>query len=225
MEWFPLDLGDLAYRPRYNVAPTQEILTYGAVTGAARETERGHAEYMRWGLIPFFQKQGTKPPYNTFNARDDRMTSGMWRNSFRRRRCLVLADGFYEWKRDGKKRTPYRITLASGEPFGFAGLWDEWHDQERDVTVRSCAIVTTSPNDLMASIHDRMPVILPREAHDMWLDNAISDTDALQQMLKPYPADLMQAYEVSSIVNVVKNDSPECIVPVPGSAPRLLPDE
>jgi putative SOS response-associated peptidase YedK len=114
----------------------------------------------------------------------------MWRNSFKRRRCLVLADSFYEWKRTGAAKTPMRVMLKSGEPFGFAGLWDEWTDHETGKAVRSCAIVTTYPNELMSAIHDRMPVILPRETHDDWLAPENQDTDSLRRLLGPFPAEL-----------------------------------
>ena len=139
------------------------------------------------------------------------------RNSFRtalvRRRCLVLADGFYEWRRTSKARRPMRIVLRSGEPFAFAGLWESWRDPQRDI-VRSCTIITTMANDLVRPIHDRMPVILPREMESFWLDHDEQDSQLLEQVLVPYPSGLMDAYDVSPLVNRPGNDVPEVILSV-----------
>jgi putative SOS response-associated peptidase YedK len=132
--------------------------------------------------------------------------------AYKRRRCLVLTDGFYEWrKEEGKTKTPIYAQLNSGQPFAFAGLWEMWRSAED--TILSCTIITTEPNELMAEIHNRMPVILPREAYELWLDPAERSPDQLNGLLKPYPAKLMTAYPVSKLVNSPQNDSPELIEP------------
>ena len=162
-------------------------------------------------MVPFFWKQPKLPPAS-FNARDDKMASGMWRNSLKRKRCLILADGFYEWKKDGVTKTPMRIGLKSWNPFGFAGLWDEWSGP--DGPLRSCTIVTTEPNKLLEPIHNRMPVILPKEAQAVWLDQSIQDAEQLTPLLNPYPTEEMEAYEVSTAVNSSRNEDHECVVPL-----------
>ena len=192
---------------RYNIAPTQEVITIigdGAVNAA---------QFMRWGLVPSWAKD-ISIGNRMINARAETLAERpSFRVAFRRRRCLVVADSFYEWKRDGRKRTPMRISLESGELFGFAGLWESWKSPEGR-RIQSCTIVTTEANEFLAPIHNRMPVILSQDAEPMWLDPDVQDTDALSELLKPYPSDLMKAYEVSSVVNSAANDVPECIVPV-----------
>ena len=162
------------------------------------------------------------------NARAETVAEMLnFRTALQRRRCLVLADGFYEWQGKGSSRRPMRITMASGEPFAFAGLWDTWRDPKGEV-VRSCTIITTSANESLSPIHDRMPVILPRELESLWLDHDIQDPAALAGILSPYITDEMAAYEVSSLVNSPANDGPEVVFPVgqvrpgDGSALRLL---
>ena len=135
-----------------------------------------------------------------------------FRTALRRRRCLVLADGFYEWQKSGSRRRPMRVVMRSGEPFAFAGLWETWRDPEGEV-VPSCTIITTEANDLLRPIHDRMPVILSRDGESFWLDGGESDPAALADVLKLYPANEMEAYEVSSLVNSYVNDAPEVIEP------------
>ena len=199
----------LDYEPCYNIAPTQEVL---AVTGNGER----EAQYMRWGIIPFWSKT-EKTKYSMFNARDDKLLeSKVFSSLLPGRRCLIIADGFYEWRKeaDGSK-TPMRITLKGGEPFAFAGLWSPWRDSETLETVSTCTIITTRPNELMATIHNRMPVILPYEAEELWLDYAVQSTGTLMSLLSPLPADSLEAYQVSRLVNLVKNDVSECILPVP----------
>ena len=204
-ERFGFDGSELTHTPRYNIAPTQMALT--VTNGGGR---RG--SYMRWGLIPSWAKSASVGN-RMINARAETLAE---RSSFRtvlqRRRCLVLADGFYEWQRKGSRKMPMRITMASGEPFAFAGLWDAWRDPKGEV-VRSCAIITTSANELLGPIHDRMPVILPRELESLWLDHDIQDS-TLAGILTPHPADDMAVYEVSSMVNSPANDGPEVVVPL-----------
>ena len=203
---------DLAVSRRYNIAPTDAVV---AVRRRASDAgARNHGEAMRWGLVPFWSKTGPKGP-PMINARDDKIeTSRMFSAAFERRRCLIPADGFYEWRKTGEGRkgakVPLRFTLKGGGLFAFAGVWESWRapDGER---VRSCAIITTEPNELMAPIHDRMPVILPEEAEEAWLDPATGDFAALRAFLKPLPANSMECYTVSSAVNSVKNDDLSCI--------------
>lgn len=208
---FPFAIEEVPFTPRYNIAPTQQVLTWGADspnTGA----------FMRWGLIPSWAKV-IDPKRNMINARAETVAAnGAYRTPFRKQRCLVLADGFYEWRKVGTGKTPMRIVLKSREPFGFAGLWDQWKDPATGQPVRSCTIITTEPNELMSTIHDRMPVILPREAHGLWLDRDVDDPGLLQTLLKPYRAGEMEAYLVSTLVNSVRNDRPECAEPAPTPA-------
>ena len=213
LDYFRFDPTSVDYTQRYNVAPTDPVLTYGA---HGLET----AEYMRWGLIPYWSKPGGRKLPLAINAKAETLaTNGMFKWPFERRRCLVISDGFYEWhKNDDGTTTPYRIGLATWEPFGFAAVWDEWRGP--DGPVRSCSIVTTTPNALMEPIHDRMPVILPREAHGEWLDRDRRDTAPLGRLLVPYQAGDMALYEVGPAVGNVKNDTPDVIAPV--SQGRML---
>jgi putative SOS response-associated peptidase YedK len=140
-----------------------------------------------------------------------------FRAAFRRRRCLIPADGFYEWKKEvgQKRKTPIYIRLNSGKPFALAGLWERWYSSDGS-EILSCAIITTRPNEMMVNIHNRMPVILPPESYDLWLDSGEPDREALQSLLTPYPAGEMHAYPVSTVVNSPANDRPECIQPLSG---------
>ena len=147
------------------------------------------------------------------NARAALSTSPMFRDAFQRHGCLVVADGFYEWrKNDGRKRTPFFIRLKSGRPFGFAGIWSLKRGDKR-TRLATCALATCPPNELMAKIHNRMPVILPADARDRWLDPGSEETE-LRSLLVPLPAEDLEAYEVSPLVNSPRNDSPECVQPV-----------
>ena len=216
-EWFGFDGSELTHAPRYNVAPTQMALT--VTNGSER---RG--SYMRWGLIPSWAKSASVGN-RMINARAETVAEmPSFRTALQRRRCLVLADGFYDWQRKGSSRRPMRIAMASGEPFAFAGLWDAWRDPKGEV-VRSCAIITTSANESLSPRHDRMPVILPRDLEPLWLDHDIQDPAAIAGILSPYITDEMAAYEVSSLVNSPANDGPEVVFPVgqvrPGDGPAL----
>ncbi len=192
---------------RYNIAPSQAVPVI-ANQGAQR------VELFRWGLIPSWAKDpaiGNK----MINARAETLTEKpAFRAAYRRRRCLILADGFYEWQAQAGSRTktPFYFKLASGKAFGFAGLWEFWQSAAGD-EICSCTIITTDANALVASVHDRMPVILPPEAHAAWLDPAEIDPAVLNSWLKPYPAEAMTTYTVSAAVNSPQNDSPVCIVP------------
>ena len=194
---------------RYNLAPSQPAPVIVA------DGDRVLDLY-RWGLIPSWSKD-PKIGHKMINARAETVAEKpAFRRPFQRQRCLVPADGFYEWKTDPTKppktaRTPMRITLKSKEPFAFAGLWDHWHDAEGRET-RSFTILTTAANDLVASIHDRMPVMLQPQDEAPWLDPT-SDLDTLRSLLKPYPSEAMTAYQVSTTINSPRNDSPDCLVP------------
>ena len=199
---------------RFNIAPGQETLT---VVG---DGSRNSARFMRWGLIPSWAKDASAGS-RMINARAETIDARpAFRNAFERRRCLVLADGFYEWMKVGRRRTPVRVILRSGEPFAFAGLWETWRSPEDDV-VASCAIVTTTPNAVLQPIHNRMPVILPREAESLWLDTGRASPDELRELLAPYPAADMEAYEVSNLVNSTGNDTPYVIERVAWSQAAL----
>ena len=208
-DFFVFDLTSIDYVKRYNIAPTNPVLTYGA---------RGPhtAEYMRWGLIPSWSKpSGTDPKARklplAINARAETLTTnGMFRAPFKRQRCLVLSDGFYEWrKNEDGTTTPFRIGMSDWKPFGMAGLWDAKEGPAG--WSHSCTIVTTTPNNLTADIHGRMPVILPFDVHDQWLARENQDTDSLSQLLTPYPADAMATYEIAPAIGSVKNDNPELL--------------
>jgi putative SOS response-associated peptidase YedK len=193
--------------PRYNVAPSQPV-------AVVANTNRKLLEYYRWGLIPSWA-QDPAIGNRMINARAETVAvKPAFSAAFRRRRCLVLADGFYEWQRAPGRTTkqPHYIRLASGEPFGFAGLWEVWRAPDGSV-ILSCAIITTQPNDLVAQIHDRMPVILPSDAYECWLDPSVQEPVALQPWLVPYPAEGMVAHPVGTLVNNPRNDLADCIAP------------
>lgn len=207
---FDFEARDLVFRPRYNVAPTQSALT---VVKDKQGSGRNRAEFMRWGLIPFWAKDH-KIGYRMINAvGETAATKPAFRAAFKKRRCLVLADGFYEWKKVADGKVPMYISAKSREPFAMAGLWEIWKDPSGELA-HSCTIITTSPNSLMEPIHNRMPVILPKEAEATWIDPELEDPGALNSLLIPYGADDMEAYAVSTLVNAPKNDFPECLLPV-----------
>ncbi len=203
---------------RYNIAPTQ---TLPVVT----RHSPNRLEAMRWGLIPSWAKDASIGS-RLINARAETVAEKpSFRNALRARRCLVPASGFYEWKRHGTRKIPQYITLPDAPLFAFAGLWEQWRSPEGE-TVRSYTIITTEPNDLMATIHNRMPVILPREIEDDWLNGEITDAGYLQSLLRPYPADAMTAYAVSPAVSSPARDTPDLIRPtaeveIPGSETRF----
>jgi putative SOS response-associated peptidase YedK len=195
--------------PRYNIAPTQDILVV---------TQNGsrHLQAYHWGLIPSWAKDAAIGN-RMINARAETLAEKpSFRTALSRRRCLIPADGFYEWQNppEGTKapRTPMHIRLGDGSLFAFAGLWDEWHTPDGS-PLRSCTIITTSPNALTAPIHDRMPVILRPEDEELWLDKSITQASDLLPLLVPYPAEAMDTYAVSRQVNAPTVDDPACIVP------------
>jgi putative SOS response-associated peptidase YedK len=193
---------------RYNVAPSQPIL-------AVANDGRNMADFFVWGLIPSWAKDPSIGN-RMINARAETLAEKpAFRGSYKYKRCLILADGFYEWKAEpGRKtKTPYFIRLVSGQPFAFAGLWDSW-DSPDGSQIKSATIVTTEPNSLMASLHNRMPVILAPSGYTQWLDPSPRRAEDLQPLLKPFPAEQMTAFPVSTLVNTPANDRPELIQPV-----------
>jgi len=246
------------FGPRFNVAPTQTVAVVrvrpeggeprprGPVSPrpATRVSERRdhvirQLAWLKWGLIPSWAKDPAIGN-SLINARAESVADKpAFRTAFRRRRCLVVADGFYEWQRTGAKKQPYFIRLRDDRPFGFAGLWESWEGPagkkvsgtfltddvegkragavkkvpDTFLRLETCTIITTGPNELMEKIHNRMPVILAPEAYDRWLDPAIEKSEQLTPLLRPYPSDAMLALAVSTHVNNPRNDDPECIVP------------
>ena len=207
-----------ALEPSYNIAPTQLV-------HAARETggER-RLDTLRWGLVPFWAKN-PRIGARMINARaETAATKNAFRNSLAKRRCIICADGFYEWQRavdsaGSKRKQPFYISHAEAEPFAFAGLWETWRDQDhldacgQPLEVHSCTILTCAANDAIAQIHDRMPVILPTDAWDFWLDPANTDVTAATEILVPASAELIRSHRVSTEVNSVRNDGPHLIRP------------
>lgn len=201
---------------RFNIAPTDEAAV------VVQRDERRAVKTYRWGLIPHWAED-PKVGNRMFNARAETLaTSPVFGEAFRKRRCLVPVDSFYEWRREGKVRQPFRIVGADGHPFALAGLWAGRRDPETDEVRRTFTIVTTTPNELLRSIHDRMPVVVPKEAWDRWLDPAPPDPGELQGLLVPARDGSLEAYPVSRAVNDVRNDGPGLIEPVGG--PLALPN-
>ncbi|MGF1615513.1 MAG: SOS response-associated peptidase [Gammaproteobacteria bacterium] len=195
---------EVALTPSYNVAPSQPVLAARHGAGGRRELITLH-----WGLIPFWAKD-RKMGYRTLNARAETVASKpAFRQPFRRRRCLIAADGFYEWQRTEGGKQPYFIRLRTGEPFAFAGLWDRWEGEGE--IIESCTVIVTAANALVATIHDRMPVILSPADHDSWLDPKLQDPRGLQPLLRPYPPDEMVASAVGLAVNNPRHDGPELL--------------
>jgi putative SOS response-associated peptidase YedK len=192
---------------RYNAAPGQQLPIL-----LNENQDQRPVQLVRWGLIPYWAKDH-KTDYRMINARSETLEDKpAFRKSLHKRRCLVLADSFYEWQKTPDGKVPTRILLKSGEPFAMAGLWETWTSKETGEVIRSFTIITTEPNDLMASIHNRMPVILPPEHEDAWIAGEDAPKD-WRDLLRPYPADLMKAYPVSTLVNSMKNDSVALIAP------------
>jgi putative SOS response-associated peptidase YedK len=202
--------------PRYNIAPSQPIL--GLPNNGTNQ-----ADFFVWGLIPSWAtpalaggaREGPSIGNRMINARAETVAEKpAFRSAYKHHRCLIFADGFFEWQaRPGlKSKVPHYIRLKSGAPFAFAGLWEHWQPADGS-EVRSTAIITTEPNELMASIHDRMPVILQPDTYSQWLDPAPQSPNRLNNLLVPYPTGEMEAYPVSTLVNSPGNDRPECVLP------------
>lgn len=202
-------LDDLDWVPRYNVAPGQQVL---AVRQDADKPVRV-LSHMKWGLIPFWAKDANIG-YKMINARAETiLEKPAYRESIRSRRCLIPADGFYEWKHEGKEKLPFCFAMVDDSVFAFAGIWDRWKNPQGQI-IESCSILTTTPNELTHDVHDRMPVILERDVYDLWLDPGFTKVEELHPLLKPYASGAMRRYRVSSRVNQVKNDDAECAAEV-----------
>lgn len=199
-ERFDVDFPEEIYRPRYNAAPTQDMLV-------VPQESPHNAYFYRWGLIPSWSKD-EKIGIRLINARAETIAEKpMFRSQFRNKRCLVLADGFYEWDKKGVKRTPYRITLKNEEPFAFAGIYDSWRD-ESGKEIKSFSIITTASNERISKVHDRMPVILDKRGERDWL-NPEKDPAELEKLLRPFPKSKIRMHEISRLVNSPKNDIPD----------------
>jgi putative SOS response-associated peptidase YedK len=204
-EQFGFDGSSVELPPNYNVAPTQGVAVVIEEGGQRR------LEVLRWGLIPPWADD-PQIGSRMINARSETAPGKpSFRRAFRERRCLIPADGFYEWQRTNGAKQPYFIHMEGGGPFAFAGLWESW-SKGGEGEVRTCTILTTEANALVGEIHDRMPVILAADAYDVWLDPA-SERDELTGLLAPYPEDEMEAYPVSRFVNSPQNNDPRCIEP------------
>jgi putative SOS response-associated peptidase YedK len=193
------------FQPSYNIAPSQSVV---AVINNGHHNKMG---YLRWGLIPPWAKD-MSIGHKMINARAETLIEKpSFRTAYKKKRCLIIADSFYEWKRlDEKKKVPMRIKLKSEQLFAMAGLWENWKSPEGK-SIFSCTVITTTPNNLVKEIHDRMPVILRPEDEKIWLDPTLNDTRLLDQLMVPLNESLMETYEVSSLVNSPKNNSIELI--------------
>jgi len=193
------------WNPRYNIAPTQPV---PVIRQHPKEPVR-ELSLMRWGLIPHWAKEPSVAA-SMINARSETAaTKPAFRDPLKYRRCLIPADAFYEWKRNGTSKQPYCFEVNDGEIFAFAGLWDGWKNTEGR-WIKTCSILTTTPNAVTSAVHDRMPVILDRESYDLWLDPGLTNVQVASQLLKPYDAHSMRSYPVSTRVNRVENDDEEC---------------
>ena len=204
-ERFELDEYPSSISASYNIAPTQGVAAVIAEDGKRK------LEMLHWGLIPSWADDPSVGN-RMINARAESVsTKPSFRKAFKNHRCLVLADGFYEWQKTGDGKQPYFIRMEDDSPFAFAGLWESWHN---GTEIRSSTIITTDANDMVAPIHDRMPVILHPEDYELWLDPAFDEKEPLSTLLKPYPAGAMEAYPVSRSVNSPSNNEPSIIVSV-----------
>ena len=195
--------------PRFNIAPTQEVAT---VLVCAERGERV-LEMRRWGLVPGWARD-PRVGNRMINARSETVAERpAFRTAFRVRRCLVPADGFYEWAGGRGPRQPYHIALTDGAPFAIAGLWERWSRQGEDV-IESCTLLTTRANERVAAVHERMPVILEAEDHERWLDPDLRDPVRLRDLLRPLPAERLVLHAVSPRVNDPRHDDPSCVAPV-----------
>lgn len=194
--------------PRFNICPTQMVACLRWADGSTYQLSS-----LRWGLVPFWAKD-LKIGARMINARSETAaTKPAFRAAFKKRRCLIVADGFYEWKKEGKQKQPYYITQADESPFVLAGLWESWTDKASQAVVETCTILTTEANGTMQPLHDRMPVFLDSPQHDAWLDPAFQDTVQLQSWLVPCADDRLKTRRVDTWVNKAGNEGPECLAP------------
>ena len=204
-QYFETQSGDEQWQPRYNIAPTQLV-------PIVRQNERNSPRQLcvvTWGLVPSWATDPSVGP-SMINARSETAaTKPAFRDALRLRRCLISADGSYEWKRSGKVKQPYCFEVNGGELFAFAGIWDCWRDRN-GTAMETCSILTTTANSVTRIVHDRMPVILNPDSYDLWLDPGMKDVSAVSELLRPYDARLMRCYPVSSRINSAVNDDEEC---------------
>jgi putative SOS response-associated peptidase YedK len=208
-EYFDTVSDELDWNPRYNIAPTQPV---PVIRQDPKEPIRELSQ-MKWGLIPFWSKDPSGAA-KMINARSETAsTKPAFRDPLKFRRCLLPADGFYEWKRTATSKQPYCFEVGDGELFAFAGIWDRWKEPSGG-WIKTCSILTTTPNTVTSPVHDRMPVILDPDSYDLWLDPNMTDVDAASELLKPCDASQMRCYPVSTRINHVANDDAECSAPV-----------
>jgi putative SOS response-associated peptidase YedK len=207
--YFNAEYEGVDWEARYNIAPTQSV---PVIRQDVREPVR-RASLMRWGLVPSWAKDASIGA-SMINARSETAAQKpAFKELLQRRRCLIPADAFYEWKKTGKSKQPLCFEMMEKEPFAFAGLWDSWRALD-GTALETCTILTTTPNQLLADVHDRMPVILPFASYDLWLDPGFRDLAVTTEMLKPYDAGQMRRYAVSARVNNVANDDLQCSEPI-----------
>lgn len=193
--------------PRFNVAPMQDVISI------INDGKKYRIGTFKWGFIPYFANS-EKIGYKMINARKETLANKpVFKHSFLHKRCVILADGFYEWKKVNNEKIPIRYKLKNEELFSFAGLWSTY-TREDNSKLYTCTIITTEPNKIVSPIHNRMPVILNDEAEKLWLNPNIMDLEMLSSLLNPYDSEIMEAYQVSKVVNNVKNDTIDCIIPV-----------
>ena len=206
IEEFGIEEIGFDFEADYNIAPGRDI---AAVTGG----DKKRLVKLRWGLVPSWSKDPAIG-FKMINARSETIAGKpSFRTAFKKRRCLIITDGFFEWKKDGKLKVPYFITMKPAHPFGFAGLYERWVSPDGE-EINSCTIITTQANGILKPIHDRMPVIVDKKDEEIWLNPEIFENDKLSHILKPFDSDAMTAFEVGRIVNYPANNSPECINPV-----------
>lgn len=208
MAHYALDAAPDDISPRYNIAPSQDILAVRAIDQHER-----NLDYLHWGLIPSWA-QDDHPHYSMINARAETVASKpAYRSAFKHRRCLIPVSGFYEWHPQADYKQPYAISLKDDGVFSLAGLWEHWESQDGKV-IESCSIVVTEANTVLKPIHDRMPVIIAPDNYATWLDPAIQDKESLTPLLHPYSAALMKSYPVSRRMNNPGYDNPDCLAPI-----------
>ncbi|MRG87441.1 SOS response-associated peptidase [Salinibacillus xinjiangensis] len=194
------------YQPRYNIAPGQSVLAI------VHDGEENRAGYLKWGLVPSWAKDPSIG-YKMINARTETAAEKpSFKRLMERRRCLIVADSFYEWKKVGKEKQPLRISLQDRKLFAFAGLWDRWQKDEEEMV--TCTVLTKQPNEFMAEIHNRMPVILPKEQELEWIQNGPKQPEEMKEFLLQLPNEELTAYEVSTYVNNARNEGETCIAPL-----------
>lgn len=194
------------FDPHYNIAPSQPLATL---------LNNGEYTYTHFGLIPHWMKEKKAV---SINARAETLTEKpSFKNPYKRKRCLIPVNGFFEWKKEGKNKIPYWIHSTEGDFFALAGLWEQWHNKDTGEIITSSAIITTEPNEIMKPIHDRMPVILKEDDWKLWLDKEVKEVEVLNPLLKPFDSKFMEAYKVSTYVNSPIHDDIKAITPIKNS--------